>query len=77
MALVRCDKKHSPPKRKKKHRYVQAVQPIGYPNTAAICGREGCREPGLVWLNVQESEEYQRGERIFDFQHAGAKIRVQ
>jgi len=76
MARVRCARKHSPPKGRK-YRYVEAVKPIGYPDTAAICGREGCREPGLVWLSVQEWEEYQRGERIFDFQHGGAKIRVE
>ena len=55
----------------------QAVQPVGYPESAIICGRVGCTNPGLLWLEESEWRDYQQGERIFFIPgHAGVKIKV-
>ena len=50
MALVRCEQ-HRPQGRS--HDYVQAVRPLGYPETAAVCGITGCNRPGLLWLDSE------------------------
>jgi hypothetical protein len=51
------------------------VLPLGYPNTAVVCGSDGCEEPGLAWLTRDESDAHKRGQRIFDWGN-GVKIRV-
>jgi hypothetical protein len=73
--IVRCDK-HAP---SQQQHYVQAhrVNPIGYPHTAAICGRYGCTDPGRVLLQDHEWERYQRGERVFAGMYDFTKIRVE
>ena len=71
MALCRC-KDHPP----KTNRYIKSVEPIGYPDTAAICGNIKCQNPGLIWLDSQETEEYNNGERIFDLNTRTVKIKV-
>lgn len=75
MGLVRC-KKHPP--NGTKRNYVVSVQPLGYPDTAAVCGRTHCEEPGLFWMESEESNTYERGERVFLLaNNMGTKIRVQ
>jgi len=76
MALVRCEEVHGQPTGVK-HRYVMAVKPVGYPDTAAICGLKGCEYPGLVWLTEEEHAEYQTGQRIFAIPNAAVKIKVE
>jgi hypothetical protein len=73
MALARCEK-HRPAGNRKN--YVVAVGPVGYPNTATICGRPGCEEPALVWLTEAERAEHERGVAIFRFDSNVAKVRV-
>jgi len=75
MAIVRC-KQHGRPKGRTQ-RYVTSVRPVGYPDTAAICGREGCTRPGLVWLTDRERAAYQRRRRVFSIPSAAAKIKVE
>lgn len=63
MALCRClSSNHSWPKGRKTQ-YVAYVKPVGYPNTALICGL--CDLPGVIWLNPKEKESYEKGTRIF------------
>lgn len=78
MAIVRCQ--DHPPRTKN---YAIAVKPVGYPDTALICGREenGHDEIGWVYLLPEEYEEYKNGERIFglwgpDSSSTAAKVRV-
>jgi hypothetical protein len=52
------------------------VEPVGYPDTAAICGLSGCERPGLVWLDEDEKAAYARGQRVFRVPNAAVKIRV-
>jgi hypothetical protein len=74
MALVRCKRCGKPKGRT--HRYVLSVEPVGYPDTAAICGLSGCERPGLVWLDEDEKSAYARGQRVFRVPNAAVKIRV-
>jgi hypothetical protein len=60
MAIARCDKHTSDGT---KHAYKAFALPLGYPETAAICGREGCEAPARLWLREPERADYQRGER--------------
>ena len=75
MGLVRC-KKHPPNGRTRE--YVASAKPLGYPQTAAICGITYCEEPGLFWFEKDESAAYERGERVFQLaNNMGTKIRVE
>jgi len=74
MALVRCSHCGKPEGRTKS--YVTSVDPVGYLETAAICGRKGCTHPGKVWLTAEEYRQYQQGERIFSVPNAAVKIKV-
>lgn len=78
MALVRCIK-HSPPDSPD---YVGYGFPLGFPNSAAICGRknkdECFKEQGLVWLSADEGNSFNQGENIFSLKgHADVKIQVE
>ncbi|MBN1978533.1 MAG: hypothetical protein JW918_14140 [Anaerolineae bacterium] len=55
---------------------MASVKPIGYPETAAICGSAWCEQPGLVWLDEQEKTQYERGQRVFSIPSAAVKIKV-
>jgi len=73
MALVRCIE-HRP--QKGKHEYVISLESVGYPDTAAICGRPGCENSGLVWLTEDERQAYLDGQRVFRIMTNAAQIRV-
>ena len=75
MALCRC-LKHPPQGRK--YRYEYYVLPIGYINTSSICGRIGCNNQGLIWLNQEETNCFNNNRaRIFEFPNAASKVKVQ
>src|SRR6266487_5649022 len=63
MALIRCEACGVPAGRTRK--YVASIPPLGYPNTAAICGLAGCEKPGLIWLEGLEKDAYKKGQRVF------------
>ena len=73
MAIARCEK-HKPIGRK--HEYRAYALPVGYPQTAAICGHRGCDEPARVWLTDEDRQSYAQGIRIFDIRTDSAKLRV-
>ena len=75
MALVRC-KDHGKPKGKVRS-YVDYVRPIGFPDTAAICGSVPCQNPGFIWLETHEMAAYERGERIFPVPNNAIKVRAE
>ena len=78
MAIARCDK-HSPSGTRHagiKYAYKAFALPLGYPGTAAICGREDCDGPARLWLTEPERADHQRGVRIFVIRTRSAKIRV-
>jgi hypothetical protein len=74
MAIVRCAT-HSPKGRTRD--YVLSVKPVGYPDTAMVCGSKTCQAPGLVWLEADERAAYDRGERVFQSFTATMKMRVE
>ena len=60
MAIVRCKDC-----RVRSTKYVESVEPLGYPETAAICGSPQCERPGLIWLTTEELAAYRAGQRVF------------
>jgi len=47
--LCRC-KEHKP-KNNRKNKYTHTIEPIGYPETSSICGRNKCTISGLIYKN--------------------------
>jgi hypothetical protein len=79
MALVRCERCGvKPPGRGQyKRRYVRHVQPVGHPTSGVVCGTPTCEEPGLIWLEEDESSAYTSGRRVFSPQTNTTKLRAQ
>jgi hypothetical protein len=73
MAIMRC-KRHTPTGRTKE--YIACVMPVGYPDTALICGSTVCEEPALIWLEREEKAAYDRGQRTFRSFTATMKVRA-
>ena len=65
--LVRCNRHPS-------KKYHHSVEPMGYPETAAICGR--CERPGKILLNENEYAAYQRGQTVFTFNNNVMAVRA-
>jgi hypothetical protein len=74
MALVRCENHGWPEGRTRT--YIRSVEPIGFPETAAICGRHGCENPGLIWLEPQEAAGYEAGQRVFHSESSTMRVRA-
>jgi len=72
MAICRC-KYHSPP-RGIKRTYVGFVLPVGYPDTALICGR--CDKPALIWLDEKDTDEFHNGNRVFTGPNNFTKVKT-
>lgn len=73
MAICRC--KQHPPKGRTKT-YVSISNPVGFPDTAVICGNKKCQRPGLIWLTQVEENAYQKGTRIFELDSRTAKVKA-
>jgi hypothetical protein len=74
MAIVRCAA-HLPKGRTRD--YVLSVKPVGYPDTAMVCGSKTYQASGLVWLEAEERAAYNWGERIFQAFTATMRMRVE
>lgn len=75
MAIVRCEI-HPVQLRFTKNKYFRRVRPIGYPDTACICGHLGCKLPGLVWLTKDEVKDFNNGNRYFEVKTFTIKVKV-
>ena len=73
MALCRCLEKHSPSNGRKPD-YAGYVKPLGFSQSAVVCGR--CEDRGVVWLDGDEVNSYRKGQRIFSGPNAFAKMVV-
>ena len=73
MALSRCLEQHASPQGRS-HTYQAYVLPVGYPDTALVCGN--CDRPGAIWLTPPEADAYTRGERVFEGPNAFTKMRA-
>lgn len=61
MAIVHCQD-HPP----RTTNYAVVVEPVGYPETALICGREEDHNTtGWVYLLPNEYKGFQNGKRVF------------
>ncbi|NIJ39846.1 hypothetical protein FHS78_000101 [Parvibaculum indicum] len=74
MAIARCD--NHPIERSTKEPYEAYSLPLGYPNTAAICGRVGCEEPAKIFLTSTEAQAHDQGCRILDVKTQSIKVMV-
>jgi hypothetical protein len=74
MAIARCEK--HPIQRETKEPYIDHALPIGFPVTAAICGRVGCENPALIWLTSKEVDLYKAGQRVFGVKTHSIRVRV-
>jgi hypothetical protein len=52
------------------------VEPVGYPDTALVCGSVQCERPALIWLERHEKQAFDTGERIFKAFTATMKVRA-
>jgi len=79
MALVRCEScgVRPPGSGHFTRTYVRNVRPLGHPHSGLICGTPTCKQPGLIWLEQDESDAYDAGERIFHLQTNTTRIRAQ
>jgi hypothetical protein len=75
MPLVRC-KEHPPENDRAARPYTAFALPIGHPDTAAICGRRDCQNPGYVWLTRSEQAQHKKGLRVFAARGGTTKIKV-
>jgi hypothetical protein len=73
MAIMRC-KTHTP--KRAQRNCVAAVEPVGYPETALVCGSTSCEAPAFIWLEDHEKVAFDRGQRIFKSFTATMKVRA-
>lgn len=74
MALMRCPAHELPDGRT--HEYVRAVEPVGYPASAVLCGRTGCETAALICLTADEAAAYDKGQRVFRGPTGVMKVRA-
>lgn len=74
MAIARCE--IHPIQRDTKEPYKEYALPLGYPDTAAICGRVGCENPARVWLTPDEIKQHKGGKRVFGVKTHSIRVRV-
>lgn len=79
MALVRCVSCGVKPAGRGGYTrtYMQHVLPAGHPDSGVVCGTPSCERPGLIWLEEQEAQAYQRGQRVFRLNTNTTKVRAQ
>jgi hypothetical protein len=56
--------------------YVRRAKPVGFPKTAVICGEKYCKNPGYLWLTLEEHEKFLNGERYFMLYTGLISVRV-
>jgi hypothetical protein len=74
MAIARCDQ--HPIERDTKEPYTAHALPLGFPETAAICGRVGCENPAVIWLTDKEVAQHNAGQRVFGLKTHAIRVRV-
>ncbi len=55
--------------------YPHVISPVGYPDTAAICGIEGCENAGRLFLKPEEFQAYQAGQVVVKLPTASIKVK--
>lgn len=76
MIFVRCAECASVPMYRAAMLKISA-EPVGYPDSAILCGIPGCSRPGLVWLMGKDAIEYRTERRlVFPLTRNHGKLRV-
>jgi hypothetical protein len=76
MVIVRCPNCLTRAPRLSKV-FLTLAEPVGYPESAVICGVAGCNEVALVLMQGLDAIEYRGGQRvIFSIANNKAKVRV-
>jgi hypothetical protein len=73
MALMRC-RLHAPAGRTRSYAY--AVEPMGFPSTALVCGTPKCNASAYIWLEKAEKKIYDQGQRVFAAPTKAMKVRA-
>lgn len=75
MALIRC-MDHPPDT--DVYDWTVAINPVGYPETALLCGYRTHTEPvpGVAWLREREYRQFQRGRRVFSLAGSSTQIHL-
>src|SRR5947209_1545292 len=73
MALVVRCKIHGAPKRSKRSAYCFVAVPVDGYDSKITCGIRGCKNPGLVFMNVIDAGRYNSGLRTFPLPFHPAK----
>jgi hypothetical protein len=76
MAIARCETCGKPRANKPPEYAAVAYKPLGYPDTALVCGTKGCEKNAQVWLKEDEKRLYDHGQRVFDLRTNSAKVRL-
>lgn len=77
MAIARCEKCGKPTQNVKPPGYSDiAYLPPNYPDSGLVCGSVGCERSALIWLKLDEEQQYRKGQRVFDLPTKAAKIRL-
>ena len=73
MAIMHC-RTHAPHGRTRD--YVAAVEPVGHPLSALVCGSKHCEESAYIWLEGAEKVDYDGGTRVFSSFTDTMKVRA-
>lgn len=78
MAVSRCQDCGCPDGRRGNVYSTTPHFPTGHPNSGIVCGTGPCQNPGVLWLTVEEENEYLQGRRIFQITggHMASKFSV-
>jgi hypothetical protein len=76
VAIVRCSI-HPVDLTRDRNHYINKVYPVGYPNTAAICGKAECTNSGYIYLSDDEVKSFYKGERYFNVHTYTVKVKVE
>jgi len=74
MALSRCNQCGKP--LSTKITYIGYVYPVGYPDTALICGKVDCGNPGVIWVIQSEMNNFNRNNPVFSGPTNMAKMKA-
>lgn len=75
MAIVRCERHRLAAAERRN--YPEYALPLGYPDTAVVCGHGRCKQPGRVWLEPDEVEAHRKGRRVFGVNTETVKVHVE
>ena len=54
-----------------------SAEPVGYPNSALVCGIAGCNELAIIWLRGTDALEYRAQQKVcFVIANNKAKVLV-